>query len=172
MKYSLFACAAAVLAFSSTACADGQASFENDGKSVLSLQPGLIEYVDEHFQVKDAGIAKEAGNQEQPPQPPFIFHARVKGSSGPYNIRLLVQPGTPGHILGIYKDSNTASAPVASAPQQPVMTGNAPVTTAPVNGSQPPALTSDTPTGAINDSSKVPNLAPPADPAPTPTPSH
>jgi hypothetical protein len=167
---SLLACAvAALVATPLLGRADVKPSFEDDAKPILSQQPGLIEYVEARFQVKETGIAKIPGDQYRPPVPPYIFRARAKGSDGAYNIRLLVQPGAPGHILGVVKDvPSTVQAPTAAANpqgQHPVTpqaaSTNAPAPTAP----EPPALTSETPSGPITN---APALAPPPDPAPVP----
>ena len=60
---------------------------------------GLLNYVRSHFEVKETGKAKYPGDDDRRPAPPFIFRARAIGSEGPYNIRLLIQPGPAGRIL-------------------------------------------------------------------------
>jgi len=83
------------------AWADANPDFDDDAKPILKMQPGLLQYVESRFEVKDTGTAKYPGDDDRRPTPPYIFRARPLGSSGPYNLRLLIQPGTPGHILGV-----------------------------------------------------------------------
>jgi hypothetical protein len=173
-SFSLIACTAAVLVTGSLcARADSKPNFEDDAKPILSQQPGLVEFVESKFQVKDTGIAKYPGDDDHAPVPPYIFRARERGSNGPFNLRLLIQPGPPGHILGIVKDSAPQQPAVAqaSAPSHPPV--QTPQVQAPAE--QPPALTSDTPSGPVGvtsapapatPTSNAPNLAPPPDPAP------
>ena len=179
-SFSFFSLAiVALVAAPLCARADAKPDFEDDAKPILSQQPGLIEFVESRFQVKDTGIAKYPGDDDHAPIPPYIFRARPKGSQGPYNVRLLIQPGAPGHILGIVQDSQLA-------PQQAPIPAKAPVSkpttivtkAAPAQSLNPPAITSDTPSGPIRDYNFVApgatnapatsNLAPPADPAPAP----
>jgi len=164
-----FACSLAILATAPMlARADVKPNFEDDAIPILSQQPGLIEYVEARFQVKDTGIAKAPGGDDHPPVPPYIFRARARGSNGPYNLRLLIQPGPPGHILGIVKDSPSTPPPaIAKAPApQPAAPANPPTTISkpPAASPPPPAPTADTPSGPITNS---PSLAPPPDPVPT-----
>jgi hypothetical protein len=78
--------------------ADRPPDFETDAKPIIAQQPGLLAYIHKHFEIKETGIAAR-GNGDQPPQPPFIFSARPKGHSGPFYLRLLIQPGPPGQII-------------------------------------------------------------------------
>jgi hypothetical protein len=162
--------------------ADRNPNFEDDATPILRAQPQLVEYVHKHFDVKDTGAARIPGDENHPPQPPFIFLARPRASDGPYFIRLLVQPGTPGHILKVV-DMRTVHLPtsaqppgnlqsIGSAPAS-VSVGLAPVEQAPAASAPAPTAsssepTADTPSGPIPDSSagSSSNLAPPADPAP------
>jgi hypothetical protein len=113
--------ALALLAAPVAAWADANPDFDDDAKPILRMQPGLIQYIQSHFQVKDTGTAKYPGDDDRRPEPPYIFRARAIGSSGPYNLRLLIQPGPPGHILGVVDItkvhlSQPGSAPAPSAP--------------------------------------------------------
>jgi hypothetical protein len=173
LSFSFLACTAAVLVTGSLcAKADTKPNFDDDAKPILNQQPGLIQFVESRFQVKDTGIAKYPGNDDHAPVPPYIFRARERGSNGPYNLRLLIQPGPPGHILGIVKDSTPT--PQQSAVTQSTVPAHTPVQTPQVQApaEQPPALTSDTPSGPVgvtnstSPSANAPGLAPPADPAP------
>jgi hypothetical protein len=105
MKHGLISYSSAVLitllAAPLAAWADANPDFDDDAKPILKMQPGLIRYVESRFDVKDTGTAKYPGDDDRPPSPPFIFRARPLGSHGPYNLRLLIQPGPPGHILGV-----------------------------------------------------------------------
>src|SRR5450631_4203138 len=83
------------------AWAGANPDFDDDAKPILKMQPGLLQYVESRFEVKDTGTAKFPGDDDRRPVPPYIFHARPVGSRGPYNLRLLIQPGPPGHILGV-----------------------------------------------------------------------
>jgi hypothetical protein len=92
---------AALLAAPIAAWAETNPDFDDDAKPILRMQPGLLQYVESRFEVKDSGTAKFPGDDDRRPAPPFIFRARPIGSNGPYNLRLLIQPGGPGHILGV-----------------------------------------------------------------------
>jgi hypothetical protein len=169
--------------------AETNPNFDDDATPILRAQPGLVEYVHSRFEVKDTGKAKYPGDDDHRPQPPYIFLARPVGSHGGFNLRLLIQPGPPGHILGVVDinkvhlnpPGGAPSAPppaVANqpAPQQPATSSSAPAPapTAP----QPSEPTADTPSGPITDPSSLggsassdqaspsSNLAPPPDPAP------
>ena len=83
------------------AWADANPDFDDDAKPLLKMQPGLLHYVESRFEVKDTGTAKYPGDDDRRPAPPYIFRARPVGSHGPFDLRLLIQPGQPGHILGI-----------------------------------------------------------------------
>jgi len=193
---SLLLALLALFAAPPVARADANPDFDDDATPILRMQPGLLEYVHSRFDVKDTGTAKYPGDDDRRPQPPFIFRARPRGSSGPYNLRLLIQPGQPGHILGVVdmtKVHLTApgapSAPPAVAnqpppqqqqppPQEPAPAPEPPAPAAqpsspPPASPQPTEPTSDTPSGPIMDSggSQAPsnsssNLTPPPDPAP------
>jgi hypothetical protein len=104
MKHGLILSSAllvALLAAPLAAWADANPDFDDDAKPILKMQPGLLHYVQSRFDVKDRGTAKYPGDDDRRPQPPFIFRARPMGSNGPFNLRLLIQPGQPGHILGV-----------------------------------------------------------------------
>jgi hypothetical protein len=119
-----------------------------------------VQYIHAHFVVKETGLARVAGSDEQPPQPPFIFSARPRNVSGPFYLRLLIQPGPPGRILKVAdvrrlpqelpepsaapQPEETAQAPAASS-SVPHVIGSASPTGSP---SQP---TADTPSGPIHD---------------------
>jgi hypothetical protein len=161
------------------AWADANPDFDDDAKPILKMQPGLLQYVESRFEVKDTGTAKYPGDDDRRPTPPYIFRARPLGSSGPYNLRLLIQPGTPGHILGVvdmtkvhltspgspsqpavaqrpapqYAPSQPPQEPAVSqapSPQNPAASTPAPASPA---GQQPSEPTADTPSGPIMDSS-------------------
>ena len=83
------------------AWADARPDFDDDAKPILAHQPGLVQYVESNFEVKDTGTAKLPGDDDHRPTPPYIFRARPIGNNGPFNLRLLIQPGPPGHILGV-----------------------------------------------------------------------
>jgi len=179
LSISLLFSATVLVTGSLCAKADVRPNFDDDAKPILNQQPGLVQYVESKFQVKDTGVAKYPGDDDHAPVPPYIFKARERGSNGPYNVSLLVQPGPPGHILGIVKNSS-APAPQQSAAKAPVPAPQSkPASQAPVVD-QPPALTSDTPSGPIGTasstnatapaapSSNAPSLAPPPDPVPQP----
>ena len=164
------------------AWADANPDFDDDAKPILRMQPGLLQYVESRFDVKDTGTAKFPGDDDRRPGPPFIFRARPLGSNGPYNLRLLIQPGPQGHILAVVDMAKThITAP--GAPSQPSVASQppppqepapqapspaaAPSTSGPVQ--QPPSEpTADTPSGPImgNSSAQSGGLAPPPDPAP------
>jgi hypothetical protein len=170
----LFALFAAPLA----AWADANPDFDDDAKPILRMQPGLLQYVESRFDVKDTGTAKYPGDDDRRPGPPFIFNARPAGSHGPYNLRLLIQPGHPGHILAVVDVTKMHAPAPANAPAQPSAANPpppqaqqappqapAPSTPAPA-AQQPPEPTADTPSGPIMDSNSQQSLAPPPDPAP------
>jgi hypothetical protein len=131
MKHGLISYSAAFLAAlwmaPLAAWADTNPDFDDDAKPILKMQPGLIRYVESRFEVKSTGTAKYPGDDDHPPGPPYIFRARPLGSHGPYNLRLLIQPGEPGHILGVVditkahltNPGNPASGPsVANRPPE------------------------------------------------------
>ncbi|MCE0483092.1 MAG: hypothetical protein LV479_02505 [Methylacidiphilales bacterium] len=185
--------AGALLALPIAAWADTYPDFDDDAKPILRMQPGLLHYVESHFDVKDTGRAKYPGDDDRSPVPPFIFEARPSGSSGPYNLRLLIQPGPVNHILNIVDINRVrfngqapqpapAPAPAAPPPQQAVVNHLAPQNPAPAissvgNSSASTEPTADTPSGPIlGDGGKAaplppppsstPSLQPPPDPAP------
>ena len=159
--------------------ADANPDFDDDAKPILRMQPGLLQYVEHTFDVKDVGTAKFPGDDERRPAPPYIFRARPLGSHGPYNLRLLIQPGSAGHILGVV-DMNKVHlngpsvASRAPAPPQAPQPAQAPtnpnvqvpeLSNGPVEQQQAPAApqtpstpaqpsepTADTPSGPIMDS--------------------
>ncbi|HEV3271974.1 MAG TPA: hypothetical protein VGZ93_07325 [Candidatus Methylacidiphilales bacterium] len=163
------------------AWADATPDFDDDAKPILRMQPGLLEYVESRFDVKDTGKAKYPGDDDRPPSPPFIFRARPIGSHGPYNLRLLIQPGPPGHILGIVDMTKVHLAPPANESSQPAVANQpppptqpppqAPAPSAPTPSSQPSEPSADTPSGPIMNSgdqpppsnAPEPSLAPPPD---------
>src|SRR5271156_3213218 len=115
------------------AWADANPDFDDDAKPILKMQPGLLQYVESRFDVKDTGAAKFPGDDDRRPGPPFIFRARPIGTNGPYNLRLLIQPGPPGHILGVVDITKVhLGQPGAPSSQQSVASH-------PPTQSQPPA---------------------------------
>jgi len=168
------------------AWAHSNPDFDDDAKPILRMQPGLLQYVESRFDVKDTGTAKYPGDDDRRPSPPYIFRARPLGSSGPYNLRLLIQPGAPGHILGVVDITKVHLNAPANGPSQPAVANQpppqnqqpppqAPAAQAPAasvpapTAPQPSEPTADTPSGPIMDSggsSNQPSLAPPPDPAP------
>jgi len=191
-----------VISFSSTlilalfaaplaAWADARPDFDDDAKPILRVQPHLIQEVESRYEVKDSGTAKYPGDDDHRAMPPYIFDARPRGSNGPFNLRLLIQPGPPGHILRVVDMTkahipapvNSSSQPsvanrppTQSTPSQPPRQAPAPASQAPAQAAptapQPSEPTADTPSGPIMDSgsqapsSSQPSLAPPPDPAP------
>jgi len=159
MKLSLFLLATLAVAAPALVRADGPADFERDAKPILEAQPGLVQYIHAHFVVKETGLARVAGSDEQPPQPPFIFSARPRSASGPFYLRLLIQPGPPGRILKVADVRHLPpEMPAPSAAPQPEETAQAPATSSSVPhviGSASPAgsstPTAETPSGPIHD---------------------
>ena len=203
MKHGLISFSSAVVlalvAAPVAAWADANPDFDDDAKPILRVQPGLIQYVQSRFQVKETGTAKIPGDDDRRPAPPYIFRARPIGSNGPYNLRLLIQPGPPGHILGVVDNTkvhiNGPGAPPAppavaqqpSAPptyQSPSLSQGDVKPLAPANASQPapstpsaPASaqepsepTADTPSGPIMGPAPSNNANPPSNLAPPPDP--
>jgi len=126
MKHGLIlssALLAALLAAPMSAWADANPDFDDDARPILSRQPGLLQYVESRFEVKDTGTAKYPGDDDHRPAPPYIFRARPVGSHGAFNLRLLIQPGQPGHILGVVDITKVHVNPngpaVATQPQTP-----------------------------------------------------
>jgi hypothetical protein len=99
------------------AWADQNPDFENDALPILKHQPGLVQYVHAHYAVQETGIAQSPGTADQAPQPPYIFNAKPRGTSGPFYLRLLIQPGEPGHIL---KVADIRKLPGGAPPQETV----------------------------------------------------
>jgi hypothetical protein len=139
---------------------DAAPHFDRDAAPILQMQPGLLEYVQARFDVAETGQAKFPGTDEHAPGPPFIFAARPIGSTGPYSLRLLIEPGPPGHILNVV-DLTRAHLPQPSRPNPAAVANQQLVHTAPASA---PAPTYETPSGPINDSGAP--VAPPADPPP------
>ena len=182
----------AFLAAPLSAWAHSNPDFDDDAKPILKMQPGLLQYVESRFEVKDTGTAKYPGDDDRRPSPPFIFRARPVGTDGPYNLRLLIQPGPIGHILGVVDVTKVHLPPPGSPPSQPAVANQppppaqyqpAPQTPGPVQeppvaqapapaAQQPSEPTADTPSGPIMGngsaapSSNSQSLAPPPDPAP------
>jgi hypothetical protein len=190
MKLSTLLPLVVLLALPAAARADQNPDFDDDAKPILRLQPGLLEYVEARFEVKDTGTAKYPGDDNRRPRPPFMFRAKARGESGPYHLMLLIQPGPVNHILNVV-DMNrvhldvpppAAPQPAPAVVQQP---SPQPATATPVNppavGAQTPAPaattsaltqapTADTPSGPIPAApggQTAPSLQPPPDPAPT-----
>ena len=143
MKHGLISFSSAVVLALVTApvaaWADANPDFDDDAKPILRVQPGLIQYVQSRFQVKETGTAKIPGDDDRRPAPPYIFRARPIGSSGPYNLRLLIQPGPPGHILGVVDMAKVHLTEPGSAPSQPAMANQPPPQYAPSQQpSEPP----------------------------------
>jgi hypothetical protein len=179
---------AALFALPLAAWAGVRPDFDDDAKPILRVQPHLIQEVESRYEVKDSGTAKYPGDDERRAMPPYIFEARPRGSNGPFNLRLLIQPGPPGRILRIVDMTKVhpTAPPGPSAPQPPAVANNpstpppapAPATQAPAPPAPAPARppsepTADTPSGPIMDSgsqappsSTQPSLEPPPDPAP------
>jgi hypothetical protein len=177
MKSPLLACFAALTVAVTAmprAWADANPDFDDDAKPILRMQPRLLEYVESHFDVKDTGTAKYPGDDDRRPQPPYIFRARPAGSHGAYNLRLLIQPGPPDHILNVVDItrvhvqepgaiSNSQPPQPPQPPQRPAVTSQPPAApqapatnpetsappapSAPASNSSEP--TSDTPSGPI-----------------------
>jgi hypothetical protein len=161
---SLFpALALALISAPVAAWADANPDFDEDAKPILKAQPGLIQYIQSRFQVKDTGTAKYPGDDDHRPVPPYIFRARPIGSNGPYNLRLLIQPGPPGHILGVVDITKVHITEPGGAPSQPAVASQpppqAPPTPQPPEPPQPPPVSAPAQAQA------------PEPPTPPPTPS-
>jgi hypothetical protein len=179
----------ALLAAPLAAWADANPDFDDDAKPILRLQPGLLQYVESRFDVKDTGTAKYPGDDDRRPGPPFIFRARPAGSSGPYNLRLLIQPGEPGHILGVVDmtkvhltaPGNPSSGPaVANQPPPQSPPPQAPQASSvqvpelsappqeqqqpPASAQQPPAAPSQPPSAPTSDTPTGPTADTPSGP--------
>ena len=180
---------AAFFAAPLAAWADVNPDFDDDAKPILRMQPGLLQYVESRFDVKDTGTAKYPGDDDRRPRPPFIFFARPAGSHGPYNLRLLIQPGPINHILNVVDMTRPNQGKPPGAPAQPSLANRpppqgtqgqpppqAPAPSTPPPAQQPSEPTADTPSGPImgagsqapssTPSSTQPSLEPPPDPAP------
>jgi hypothetical protein len=158
--------AAALLTLPVMAWADQNPDFENDALPILKHQPGLVEYVHSHYIVKETGVAQSPGSGDQAPQPPYIFNARPRGASGPFYLRLLIQPGAPGHILkvadirklpgGAPSPENapaiaTTPAPQETAPPVQPASDESPASPSPAPSSSSAQPSSSTPSGPIKD---------------------
>jgi len=127
-------CSTLVVAFLATpmvAWADANPDFDDDAKPILRMQPGLLQYVESRFDIKDTGTAKFPGDDDRRPAPPYIFRARPIGSSGPYNLRLLIQPGNPGHILNVVDMNRVHLTAPANPSSGPSVANRAPTQTQP-----------------------------------------
>jgi hypothetical protein len=167
------ALAATLLALPAVAWADRNPDFENDALPILRHQPGLARYVHAHYVVQETGVAQVPGTDSAPPQPPYIFSAKPRGASGPFYLRLLIQPGPAGHILKVadirrlpgsvppqetvpgeaVPTAPAEAAPAQPAPEEPASNPSpAPAedntATAPSSSTQP---TASTPSGPIRD---------------------
>ncbi len=147
--------------------ADANPDFEDDARPILNIQPGLVQYVESHYEVKDTGTAKFPGDDDRRPAPPFIFRARPLGSHGPYNLRLLIQPGPPGHILGVVDINKVRLPGPGSPPPGPAVANqppsSAPGQTAPSPSVQVPELAAP-PVTQQPGSAQAPASAPPTEP--------
>lgn len=178
-----------LLAAPAMAWADRNPDFDDDAKPILRMQPGLLQYVEATYQVRDTGMAKAPGNDERHAIPPYIFQAKPRGYPGDYYINLLIQPGPAGHILKIVDPTQPNGVPpfvhrtrsdspqppppgYSSYQQQSPSTPSVVVSQAPAKQATQPAAssssksqaaspTSDTPSGPIADSGQVTPLPPP-----------
>ncbi|MCE0497191.1 MAG: hypothetical protein LV481_04510 [Methylacidiphilales bacterium] len=187
MKLLILLATICLLTFPMAARADRNPDFDDDAKPILRLQPGLLEYVETHFKVKDTGTAKYPGTDDRAPQPPYMFQAKPRGEPGPYHLMLLIQPGPANHILNVVdmnrvhldRPFQTAPTPAPTVAHQPTPQPTIPSapTNQPAESAQTPAPsqtpTADTPSGPIQASpgnqspSTAPSLEPPPDPTPT-----
>ena len=129
----------ALLAAPVLAWADAKPDFDDDAKPILRSQPGLLQYVESRFEVKDTGQAKYPGDDDHPPAPPYIFRARPLGSHGPFTLLLLIQPGSPGHVLGVV-DSTKVRVPAPGEAPAPGPQGPPQVAQEPPPSYQSPSL--------------------------------
>jgi len=120
------------------AWAHANPDFDDDAKPILKMQPGLIQYVESTYDIKDTGIAKYPGDDDRRPSPPYIFRARPRGSDGPYNLRLLIQPGPEGHILGVVDITKVHLTAPANSTSQPSMANQQPPQSQPPQSQPPP----------------------------------
>ncbi len=146
------------------AWAHSNPDFDDDAKPILKMQPHLLQYVESRFDIKDTGTAKYPGDDDRPPGPPFIFRARPLGSDGPFNLRLLIQPGPPGHILGVVDITKVHLTQPGQSTSEPAMANQPPPQAAPPASVQIPALSAPAP-----DQSQPAPAAAPSSPAPTPS---
>jgi hypothetical protein len=157
---------AALLALPMVAWADQNPDFENDALPILKHQPGLVQYVHAHYVVKETGVAQSPGTADQAPQPPYVFSAKPRGASGPFYLRLLIQPGAPGHILKVAdirklpggeppQENAPATAnepaPQETAPPVQPASDEPPASPAPAPSSSSTQPTASTPSGPIKD---------------------
>jgi len=117
---------AALFALPLAAWADARPDFDDDAKPILQVQPNLIREVESRYEVKDSGTAKYPGDDDHRAMPPYIFEARPRGSNGPFNLRLLIQPGPPGHILRVVDMTKVHLTAPATASSQPSMANQPP----------------------------------------------
>jgi hypothetical protein len=146
-----------------SAWADAKPDFDDDAKPILQMQPGLLQYVESRFEVKDTGIAKYPGDDDRPPGPPYIFRARRLGSSGSYNFRLLIQPGEPGHILGVVDMNKVHVTTPAHSSSEPAVVSRAPAESQPSQSS--PAAPVQVPELSAPPVEQQPSQAPAQQPA-------
>jgi hypothetical protein len=148
--------------------ADANPDFDDDATPILRVQPGLVEYIHHHFEVKDTGTAKYPGDDDHRPLPPYIFRARPLGSHGPFNLRLLIQPGPPRRILNVVDITRVHLSAPGEAPSAPVPPAPPVVAEQPPTPPAPPTYQS--PTLSEGDEKPMPPSTPSA-PQPPATPS-
>jgi len=119
MKNGVILCSLLLLSAPVLAWAGTYPDFNIDAKPILRTQPGLLNYVRAHFEVKETGRAKFPGDDDRRPGPPYIFRARTVGSDGPYNISLLIQPGPAGRVLCVVPPNNHGATRPVPPQQQP-----------------------------------------------------
>ena len=72
----------------------GTASFSQDGLKYLSQDKALLEFVTNSLDVQEVGkcqlLVADAVPAPAKNIPPYEFMARLRGSSGPYNLRLIL----------------------------------------------------------------------------------
>jgi hypothetical protein len=176
MKHGVISFSSAILlslvAAPLVAWADAKPDFDDDAKPILRMQPGLLQYVESRFDVKDTGTAKFPGDDDRRPGPPYIFRARPMGSNGPYNLRLLIQPGQPGHILGVVDITKVHLGEPGAAPTSPVANQAPPAYAGAPNEPQVGQAFTPSPQGPVPAPQEVqpaPTPAPAPEPAPAPS---
>ena len=105
------------------------------------MQPGLLQYVQQRFDVK--------GYRQRQSIPATMIaarrhlhfpRARPIGTNGPFNLRLLIQPAPPGHILGVVDITKVhLNQPGAAGSRRPVASYPPPANQPPTPDYQPPA---------------------------------